>query len=216
MGYSFSEGVAACRVADAVVFLDIHRNRYRVAVGCVAQVLTERARCPEPSFSPLLASLLDAGLLTFAANRIDHLPLTASSVPAESLLVDLEKRRVDPVLLVRLVQALLQAKRLRRQSALAALLPCAIHRDRRSTARPATDLALDYLACRPLVPIKTTCLEESIAMRAVLARAGIGCQLVFGVRYPPFRAHCWLQRDGVLLNETPDEVRAFTPILEVM
>lgn len=45
--------------------------------------------------------------------------------------------------------------------------------------------------------------------------SGIGCAstLVIGVRAEPFAAHSWVQVDQVVLNDTAEEVRRFTPIL---
>jgi hypothetical protein len=36
--------------------------------------------------------------------------------------------------------------------------------------------------------------------------------LVFGVRTHPFEAHCWLEKDRVILDDTVEHVRWFTPI----
>jgi hypothetical protein len=36
---------------------------------------------------------------------------------------------------------------------------------------------------------------------------------VIGVKLNPFAAHCWLQVGDVVLNDLPERVAAFTPIL---
>jgi hypothetical protein len=38
---------------------------------------------------------------------------------------------------------------------------------------------------------------------------------VIAVRTGPFAAHCWLQTDLFLINESLDEARNFTPILVI-
>jgi hypothetical protein len=38
---------------------------------------------------------------------------------------------------------------------------------------------------------------------------------VFGVQSRPFAAHCWLQLGGVVLNDTVDHVKRYTPIMVV-
>ncbi len=37
-------------------------------------------------------------------------------------------------------------------------------------------------------------------------------QLVIGVRYPPFKAHAWLEADGVLLNDRKETVETMSEI----
>lgn len=56
------------------------------------------------------------------------------------------------------------------------------------------------------------CLVRGLAMRAVLARRGLGVDLVIGVMLP-FAAHCWIQAGEVLLSDPLDRVRNFTPLL---
>jgi hypothetical protein len=38
---------------------------------------------------------------------------------------------------------------------------------------------------------------------------------VIGVRTQPFGAHSWVQNGAVVLNDTPERVSSFTPILAV-
>jgi hypothetical protein len=37
--------------------------------------------------------------------------------------------------------------------------------------------------------------------------------VVIGVRMHPFMAHCWVQRDEVVLSDDLDSVATYTPIL---
>lgn len=67
-------------------------------------------------------------------------------------------------------------------------------------------------ALRPFVPWLGRCLPHSLYMREFLALHGIGATLVFGVRTHPFEAHCWVEHEGCVLNDTADHVAWFTPI----
>lgn len=59
------------------------------------------------------------------------------------------------------------------------------------------------------------CLVRSLAMFDELRSRNIATRLVFGVRIAPFTAHCWVQRDGMVLNDSVENVKDFTPILVV-
>jgi hypothetical protein len=71
-------------------------------------------------------------------------------------------------------------------------------------------------ALRPLFfTSKNQCLFEALALSEFLARYGLYPAWIFGVQARPFAAHCWLQQEGVLLNDTSDHVSRYTPILRV-
>jgi hypothetical protein len=38
---------------------------------------------------------------------------------------------------------------------------------------------------------------------------------VFGVQTRPFAAHCWLQHENIVLNDTVEHVTRYTPIMTV-
>ncbi|MBB3860875.1 pimeloyl-ACP methyl ester carboxylesterase [Novosphingobium hassiacum] len=59
------------------------------------------------------------------------------------------------------------------------------------------------------------CLSRSLALADQLARRGCRTHVVFGVKLAPFAAHCWVQADDLVLNETVEEVARYTPILVV-
>lgn len=62
---------------------------------------------------------------------------------------------------------------------------------------------------------KDRCLLRSIGLQHLLARNGYESTLVFGVRLHPFEAHCWLQDDDLILNDTVELVGPFKPIRAV-
>lgn len=65
----------------------------------------------------------------------------------------------------------------------------------------------------PWLPVEGQCLKRSALLTAFLRRRGLNASWVFGVRTWPFRAHCWVQYDGVCLNDDAERLRAYTPIL---
>jgi hypothetical protein len=67
----------------------------------------------------------------------------------------------------------------------------------------------------PYLPISGKCLLRSFALLRWLQRHGHRATWVFGVATWPFRAHCWLEVDNMVLDDQPDEIAVFTPILTV-
>ncbi|WP_158511856.1 lasso peptide biosynthesis B2 protein [Novosphingobium sp. PP1Y] len=59
------------------------------------------------------------------------------------------------------------------------------------------------------------CLVRSLAFIWICLRRGLAPSLVFGVQASPFSAHCWVQQGDVVLNDTIENVRPFTPIMAV-
>jgi hypothetical protein len=67
---------------------------------------------------------------------------------------------------------------------------------------------------RPLLfTLRESCLLASVALAEFLAFYNVLPQFVFGVTSKPFSAHCWLQHDGIVINDDPENVLGFTPIL---
>jgi Transglutaminase-like superfamily len=73
-----------------------------------------------------------------------------------------------------------------------------------------------FATMRPvLFSARDACLFESLALSEFLARHGVYPTWIFGVQARPFAAHCWLQLDGSVLNDTVDHVIGYTPIMAV-
>jgi hypothetical protein len=76
-------------------------------------------------------------------------------------------------------------------------------------------VAMRFTIARRFVPIPRNCLTDSITLLHWLARNGERATLVFGVKLDPFAAHCWVQTDGILLNDHAEHVERFTPVRAV-
>lgn len=59
------------------------------------------------------------------------------------------------------------------------------------------------------------CLLRSLALATHLRSARCPACLVIGVRADPFAAHCWVMSGNVLVEEEPDVIALFTPLLIV-
>jgi hypothetical protein len=75
------------------------------------------------------------------------------------------------------------------------------------------DLATRCEQMIPWVPLQGECLFRSFLTLCVLRGAGASVSWIFGVQTWPFRAHCWLQRGDLVLNDGAEQVSGYTPIM---
>ena len=84
----------------------------------------------------------------------------------------------------------------------------------RPQASPAViEAAARFHRWAPYAPVSGKCLLRSFMLLRLLRAKGLDALWVFGVRTWPFQAHCWLQCEDLVLDDQPDRVRAFTPIM---
>jgi hypothetical protein len=77
-------------------------------------------------------------------------------------------------------------------------------------------LVTAFARLRPLFyTLRSACLLDSLTLLHFLSAEGIHPDWVFGVKTEPFDAHCWVQQGELLLNDIPDRVRQYSPILVV-
>jgi len=67
----------------------------------------------------------------------------------------------------------------------------------------------------PWDPVQGACLYRAWLLRRLLRTAGQDATWVFAVKTWPFGAHCWLQVGDAVLDDDPDRVNRYTPILAV-
>jgi hypothetical protein len=73
-----------------------------------------------------------------------------------------------------------------------------------------------FLYLRPLFfTSKDECLFDSLVLIELLASHRLFPLWLFGVSTNPFRAHSWVQAGEHVLNDQPERVCRFTPILAV-
>jgi hypothetical protein len=84
------------------------------------------------------------------------------------------------------------------------------------THRELAELVGAFLTLRPFFfAAKDACLFDALSLSEFLATYGVFPNWVFGVQSRPFAAHCWLQLDGLVLNDTIEHVERYTPIMVV-
>lgn len=75
--------------------------------------------------------------------------------------------------------------------------------------------ALVFRALLPWSPVQGLCLFQAYWLSNFLARGDLVADWVFGVTTWPFAAHCWVQSETTVLNDSVERVGRFRPILVV-
>ena len=206
-------------VAGRPVFLDVSRDRY-LALDPVAEAEFGRAREPHQPFTgqdAVSARLLATKLFELAD---EWSPIAPVNVLIPDRQLPPERPHWPPLLDLPEIWLLLgRARRALASGALAASL-AQLKARRHKVAVPASSaetaaLASRFQTARALVPIARSCLQDSIALGTWLARRGACPTIVFGVKLDPFAAHCWVQTDAAILNDAPDTVSPFAPVLVI-
>lgn len=206
-------------VADRPVFLDVSRDRY-LALDPVAEAAFGRARqlLETPASKDAdITRLLATKLFTLADEWRPMAPVQIQ-IPG----CQLSPTSTGRLRLLDVPEIWVLLWRARRALILRALEPVLTElRGRRlrvtAPANPADTAALAsrFHLSRALVPIARSCLQDSLALGIWLARRGACPTIVFGVKLNPFAAHCWVQTDAAILNDAPDTVSPFAPVLVI-
>lgn len=70
-------------------------------------------------------------------------------------------------------------------------------------------------AILPWIPFEGKCLQRAFMLRSHLHATGHSADWVLGVRAWPFLAHAWVQVGPIVVGDTLERIRSYTPILVV-
>lgn len=73
--------------------------------------------------------------------------------------------------------------------------------------------ACAFAAARALRGARNACLKEALALLYYLGPRARAADWVFAVKGAPFAAHCWIQLGDIVLNDSVENVCAYTPIM---
>ena len=222
MFYGMAPGVHLADVEGDLVLLDARRNAYFCAPRADARGL-KAALTGNSRFRPgadILEELEAAGLFMMidAPARYDPPPFlaTADLYGKPGARARLSLRQIWHLLAAftsaRLAIRFARPERWFRKIA---------RRNARGHCRgPLETAELEALArlvrnAQPFFPGTARCLGSSLFLLGVLHRRGLRARWVFGVRTYPFEAHCWVEHDGMILNDSLEHARTFTPIVAV-
>lgn len=72
-----------------------------------------------------------------------------------------------------------------------------------------------YKRLRPLLPKSRICLYDTLSFRLFAGFYGKRPTVVIGVKGEPFQAHCWAQAGGWILNDVPQNIQQYVPIMAI-
>ncbi len=236
--YLLAPHVYPCVSGQHVVLMDLERDKY-VAVVPAHRLAAWVRGWPVDSMhaldSPhdadagadgLVSQMLAHGMLV-SDPHVGKPAIPVSAVRATRSLVELDldaRPRTGAALLWRFGRSYLQAQLSLKLRPIQAIVETVRNR---KTARAAGGLReADTVRLRALVSaftrlrplfytLRSACLLDSLTMVHFLGAEGIHPDWVFGVKTEPFDAHCWVQHGEIVLNDAPDRVRQYSPILVV-
>lgn len=230
--------VHGCWTQQHVVLLDLKRNKYLGIPAADALALDQlvqgwpardrHASVQIADFSDgqdVLQEMLEDGMLT-TAGHVDQRRTTGVPQPVEPLIdgysdvtASVTLRSVMRFLrgttaarmllsrstLERIAQRV-QRRRAKFEGITDSVRPFDVERTRMLTAT-FTKLRMFFFTAN------NECLFDSLALAEFLAHYRVFPHWVFGVSSSPFAAHCWLQHDGIVINDSPELVAKFAPIM---
>jgi hypothetical protein len=218
MSYALGSGWSYCAAGERTFLFDLNRDRYLALPATW-----------EPGFARL-----SAGLPLADEDRVCETKLLAAGaiVRAEGQAIEpcnappfamtgLGTDGIDTKVLGKLgaAWALVRANIMLRHSGLPALITDLQVAKSRAVRIPAQNapcmmrkIAGAFVGVEPLFTRYDQCLTRSLALARALFSSRIPAELILGVKPLPFEGHCWVQATGIVLNDEPDVVRAYTPI----
>lgn len=220
MGFDVASGSSFCQCQGRFIFLDLERERY-FALSAEANRAFRKWMAGAGLSSEderTLGTLAQQGLLIECADCAIPTACRPPRPPSQSPLESSAGAGLTEMFWA-LARLLAARHAVKRKPLLRVLDGLARRKARVGLCEPMQDeLAEIGAAFRRAAFLATPldqCLPRSLAAAHMLLDRGCRSELVIGVRVQPFAAHCWLQSGSILVNETVEEVRNFTPILVV-
>ena len=204
------------------VLFDVQNDRYFLAPDRMHRALglLSHGEPLDLRDQAILAPLINRGLIIERRGPDDAAPMayTATSTttgdapgrrPSGSLICQaiIAQAGAELQLRRRKIGGVLAAIRGRRQRA--------IRNEAQLSSEDIFEHATAFRASSKFFPTHGQCLRRSVALTNHLLTRQRVVDMVFGVSVRPFRAHCWVEHSGVVLNDTVEGVRRYTPILVI-
>lgn len=228
MRYQLREDLSYCDVDGNLIFLDVAQDRYFKLTGALEKAM-RRFLAHENVAPTLMESLATARILVETPNQKAGAARANIRRPTYSALeqpATIKIQRIDMTIIIEVMAIVwLTRHQLKTRTLKTNLDKASAYRDRKTVAHEdatpaATESKLleasgEFACARRYVPIEPTCLLDSLSLLRFLSRRGLPANIVFGVAPEPFAAHCWVQTDDIVLNETFSDANAHTPIRRV-
>jgi hypothetical protein len=236
ISYFLSADSYICLDRRYCIFLDARSDKYMVTsrqtIDCLAPWLhgwrTEFSSVAENTIPPHLETIAEDFVREGIFTKLSHLgkPLLSQDIerPTQNMRTALNSPRLWSALVLgyaSIRSSLWASERLSRHSLLSTIR--AVRERRAACSRSPHDV--DVLRTSSLVEVfkrwhilfsrPHACLYDSLSLLHFLSAFNIFPSLVFGVIPDPFQAHCWLQCNTMVINDSVSHVSNYTPIMLV-
>lgn len=206
-----SDHVRIANVAGDLVLLDLQQDDYLALSSCHAGTVFAalEGKDHDPA-DPILRELFESRLVQLAdepweqASSIHVLPLP-EPIRSNSLY------KAWMLLIFALAVLLTLASYYRSTKVLTSQAFSGGNRSEFSPQRMTT-IVQWFESLRIFIPRTGRCLVQSLLLMHFLRLLRIRSELVFGVRTHPFEAHCWVEWNSYVLNDSIDHVSWYTVI----
>jgi len=217
---SLRKGLHYCEIDRRIYFLDVQYDRYFCLTGSLREAfLAFVASEGIAIISPPLALLVEKGILVRETPYFDG-SCSCQHPPSRSEINLNEAASHSRWLTMQASLSILRAKRILRRYGLQVTLAhaaSAANAVNSSEGKPidVSPICRAFEKSRRYISSLDQCLAHSLALALFLYRREIRPELVLGVSAYPFSAHCWVQLDKAVLNDSVEHVSAFTPIFAI-
>lgn len=230
--YCLAKHVYACELFSGAIFLDLHSLKYFAVSKSALPLLPQLIR-DWPSTSPhdsvpssSNSSQDELARLLWARRLLSREPHSHSydsdpPQPVHCCSPDWSLRASALAFLLMSIRVLKSYTRVRRaihSKQLSSLLFRLSHhhrRHRRTLPTPTHILTIFAKVRVWLYTARGQCLVDSLVLCDVLREYGFPAHFYIGVDLKPFSAHAWVQIGTVVLDESVENVRRYTPILGI-
>ena len=227
MPYRLRDDLSCCQTGGHLVFLDLRNDRYfRLSKPMECALISA---LQEGNHSDTINDLIQHNILVRTPVGANARKSNAIEDPERSAIEEeSEMPRIRPIDLAEVFSIVTLTYFQLRTMSLKRVLDLTVSRRMKHTTRETPppevpgnengDLAFAacvFLRARLLVPIDTCCLLDSIGLAKFLFRRNLAASLVFGVMGDPFAAHCWIQNEDLILNDTVGNATSYTRILVI-
>lgn len=208
--------ISYCSIEGRAIFLDVRANRYFMLSESAAEAF---AGGDLAKLNPAARATLEEALALMAAGYSSR--STASPIISAAFEQSAEVGRSTPSMLeiALAIKAIATTRIGLAAHSLDTLLWKAQRLNRTCAEAGPTAIVGDLVAAFEIAERLTVgrdrCLLRSLALQKFLARYGYPSAIVFGVRLHPFRAHCWLQREAIILNDTIEVTGPFSALRSI-
>ncbi len=228
--YLLAPSITFCYVGDVSISFDRYRNLYKYNTRRKTELLKKMSEDHSQNAyqysieeKQLIENMVENGFLTTDVNNGIPIQPFSRATPSRSIAGGFERPMPSLFVLQQLWFFHRQASKKIATESMGQILEEAstLKSSARSSEKSLDSNSVLWLSeklissRRFLYTHKDRCLYDSLTIFLYLVKRGIPIDWVFGTTLFHANSHCWVEYEGVILNDTLDSVGGFTPIFSV-